>query len=98
MAFLGRQEMSRPGTCAVLAVLLCGIASIAHAADDAVRFNRDIRPILSDNCFQCHGPDAAQRQAALRLDLESAAKGSEGAGPITPGKRDESETVSAYYQ
>ncbi|HVW83031.1 MAG TPA: DUF1553 domain-containing protein [Bryobacteraceae bacterium] len=40
-----------------------------------IEFNRDIRPILSNNCFTCHGPDATNRKAGLRLDLEDSARG-----------------------
>src|ERR1700722_8887283 len=43
-------------------------------AADPVEFNRDIRPILSDKCFTCHGPDAANRKTKLRFDIESSAK------------------------
>ena len=43
------------------------------AAQDKVDFNRDVRPILSANCFKCHGPDAKQRKAKLRLDQEESA-------------------------
>ena len=39
-----------------------------------LRFNRDIRPILSDKCFQCHGPDSHQRKGKLRLDLQAGAR------------------------
>src|SRR5260370_2275525 len=46
----------------------------APAIEAAVEFNRDIRPILSDKCFTCHGPDAANRKTKLRFDLESSAK------------------------
>jgi len=41
---------------------------------DEINFNRDIRPILSNNGFQCHGPNADQREADLRLDIEASAK------------------------
>ncbi len=56
-------------------------------------FNRDIRPILADKCFKCHGPDAKQRKGKLRLDDERAAKGpaASGSAAIVPGKLDESE-------
>src|SRR5579871_5409532 len=49
-------------------------ATPAMAADQTVEFNRDIRPILSDKCYTCHGPDAANRKTKLRFDIESGAK------------------------
>ncbi|WP_166823160.1 DUF1553 domain-containing protein [Thalassoroseus pseudoceratinae] len=49
-------------------VLLTG--TIGQATDDAIRFNRDVRAILSSKCFTCHGPDVASREADLRLDTE----------------------------
>ena len=55
-----------------------------------VDFNRDIRPVLSGRCFQCHGPDAAARKAKLRLDVRDEAIK---AGVIVPGKPDESELL-----
>lgn len=67
----------------------CVVLSVAASADDALDYNRDIRPLLSDRCFFCHGPDANHREADLRLDDEESAK----EGVIVPGKPDESELL-----
>jgi mono/diheme cytochrome c family protein len=70
------------------------VPTVAHSAD-AVDFQRDIRPILADNCFKCHGPDDSARKGKLRLDArESALKGGKsGRAAFVPGKPDESELV-----
>lgn len=62
-----------------LAVVL---SAVAAAAEPAIEYNRDIRPILVDNCFACHGADSAARKADLRLDQRDAAIEM---GAITPG-------------
>jgi len=59
---------------------------------DGVDFSRDVLPILSENCFLCHGPDAASRKADLRLDLKDQALRVE-APVIVPGKGEESELI-----
>jgi hypothetical protein len=70
------------------------IASSARAADK-VDFNREIRPLLSSKCFQCHGPDEKARKSKLRLDIHEFAikPAKSGEIPIVPGKPDQSELV-----
>jgi hypothetical protein len=73
---------------------LVALSICLRAAAAPVDFNRDIQPILSENCFFCHGPDKAQRKADLRLDQEKDAKADhDGTTAIVPGKSGESELV-----
>ena len=60
-------------SCRLILLLILLLAPTAIADYSSIEFNRDIRPILSNKCFTCHGPDDKHREAELRLDLRDAA-------------------------
>ena len=71
---------------------LLAATPIAYCADEPpIRFNRDVRPILTDKCFACHGPDALQVAGGLRLDSHEGAV--QDAAAIVPGSPEESEVI-----
>jgi hypothetical protein len=77
------------------AALLCA-AFLGHAE---VQFNRDIRPIMAETCFRCHGPDKSSRMAGMRLDLRDEALKPlrDGNVPIVPGNPDKSAIVQRIF-
>ncbi len=77
----------------LIVVSLCFFASALSAAP--VDFNRDIRPILSNHCYECHGPDSKQRKAGLRLDegQGSQMELKSGVIAVVPGNLEESELI-----
>ncbi|MEJ7591093.1 MAG: DUF1553 domain-containing protein [Planctomycetaceae bacterium] len=83
-------KLNFPRTACVTVLAVLWLSSTISTADDRVTFNRDVRPILSDKCFFCHGPDSAKREAELRLDVRDVAVA---AGAIVPDKPDESEML-----
>src|SRR4051812_17764288 len=79
------------------AILLAAISqpAPARAAEAKVEFNRDVRPILSENCFKCHGFDPKERKAERRLDTrEGALAEHESVRAIVPGDLNASEVWS----
>ena len=82
-------------TLRILTVLIAATSIEASAVD----FNREVRPILAQHCFACHGMDEHSRKAKLRLDLPESAhgKGKSGEIAIVPGKPDESEIIKRIF-
>ncbi|MFM2171324.1 MAG: hypothetical protein RI957_1553, partial [Verrucomicrobiota bacterium] len=75
--------------------LICVLPFIpCLACAESVSFNRDIRPILSENCYYCHGPDEKNREEDLRLDVRKEAIA---AKAIVPGKPEESDLIARIY-
>ena len=83
-------------SCAAALVLFAWPSGLFAGKDlGGVDFARDIQPLLSDNCFACHGPDAKQRKADLRLDTRDGALADlDGVSAVVPGKPSESELVA----
>src|SRR5438067_123554 len=69
-----------------LLLFLFFISPARAAQTNQIQFNRDIRPILSENCYACHGPDKNQRKAKLRLDMREIALEKEAIVPRQPDK------------
>src|ERR1044072_7510025 len=88
-------DQHRPGWLNALAVGILVECSSVVAAPQDIDFNRDIRPILSDHCYACHGPDENKRKAGLRLDRpEEALKTlKSGNRAIVPGDLEKSTLV-----
>ena len=80
--------------CALMTVAVLPVVQSADGEEQRVSFNRDIRPILSDKCYACHGPDANQRKRELRFDTKEGAFSEPSGYPvIVPGNPQDSELV-----
>src|SRR5215472_14768747 len=78
---------------------LAAAAMCAAAGTAQVRFNRDIRPIMAETCFRCHGPDKSSRMAGMRLDIreEALKPNPSGAVPIVPGDPEKSAIIQRIF-
>ncbi len=79
----------RPSSILVCIILFLALPFTHAFSEESVDFGRDVMPVLAERCFACHGPDAAQRKADLRLDLEAEAKKT----VLVPGDAGASELV-----
>ena len=78
---------------------LCALLVFAARGHAQVQFNRDIRPIMSETCFRCHGPDKSSRMAGMRLDIrdEALKPTARGVTPIVPGDPDKSAIIQRIF-
>src|SRR5438477_11725959 len=79
---------------AVFVSLISLCTGAAAQQTSSIEFNRDIRPIITENCYACHGPDKNQRKAKLRLDQREVAIER---GAIVPGKPEESKLIEHIF-
>jgi hypothetical protein len=86
-------------TAAGLLLALTARVALADAPPAEINYDRQIRPILSNNCFKCHGPDAEQRESGLRLDLrdEALKPADSGKRAIVPGKPQASRLIERIF-
>jgi Protein of unknown function (DUF1553)/Protein of unknown function (DUF1549)/Planctomycete cytochrome C len=89
-------KITRRSSLVLSALLCCQVGASAAEPAGVIDYNRKIRPILSNNCFRCHGPDAAERESGLRLDRrdDALAPAESGKRAIVPGKPESSRLVA----
>src|SRR3974390_1035839 len=89
------QHLRKPLMVSGMLCWACWPSAVCSGTTPArIEFNRDIRPIITENCYACHGPDKNQRKAKLRLDVRQIALER---GAIVPGKPAESKLVDHIF-